>query len=86
MLEMPRAREHHGDAVVVGGLDHLVVAHRAAGLDHRGGASLDCDQQSVGEGEEGVGGDDRAFGERLGEPRFLIGNFIQGITTMPYRV
>ena len=22
----------------------------------------------------------------LGEPRFLIGNFIQGITTMPYRV
>ena len=22
----------------------------------------------------------------LGEPRFLVGNFIQGITTMPYRV
>jgi glutamate dehydrogenase len=41
--EMARAREDHGDAVVVGGLDHLVVAHRAAGLDHRGCARLDRD-------------------------------------------
>jgi len=40
---MARARENHGDAVVVGGLDHLVVAHGAAGLDHRGGAPLDRD-------------------------------------------
>jgi len=23
---------------------------------------------------------------RLGEPHFLVGNFIQGITTMPYTV
>jgi len=38
MPEMPDAGEHHGDAVLVGGLDHLVVAHRSAGLDHRGGA------------------------------------------------
>ncbi len=29
MPEMPRPGEHHGDAVVVGGLDHLVVAHRS---------------------------------------------------------
>jgi hypothetical protein len=27
MPEMPRAGEHHGDAMIVGGLDHLVVAH-----------------------------------------------------------
>ena len=27
MPEMPRAGEHHGDAMVVGGFDHLVVAH-----------------------------------------------------------
>jgi hypothetical protein len=33
MPEMPCGSEHHGDAVIVGGLDHLVVAHRAAGLD-----------------------------------------------------
>ena len=28
----------------------------------------------------------RAPGLELGEPRFLVGNFIQGISTMPYRV
>jgi hypothetical protein len=27
MPEMPRAGEHHGDAMVVGGLDHLIIAH-----------------------------------------------------------
>ena len=58
---------------VVGGLDHLVVAHRAAGLDHRGGAGLDRDQQAVGEREERVGGDHRAFGERRGELQLLRG-------------
>ena len=69
MPEMPRAGEHHGDAVVVGGLDHLVVAHRAAGLDHGGGAGLDRDQKAVGKREEGVGGDDRAAGERCRQAR-----------------
>ena len=44
MPEMPHAGEHHRHAVLVGGGDHLVVAHRAAGLDHRGGAGLDRDQ------------------------------------------
>src|SRR5262249_58826880 len=28
MPEMSRTREHHGDAVIVGGLDHLLIAHR----------------------------------------------------------
>src|SRR5258708_12059552 len=32
--EVPHAGEHHRDAVLVGGGDHLVVAHAAAGLDH----------------------------------------------------
>jgi hypothetical protein len=27
MPEVPRAREHHGDAMIVGRLDHLVVTH-----------------------------------------------------------
>jgi hypothetical protein len=27
MPEMARGGEHHGDAVIVGGLDHLGVAH-----------------------------------------------------------
>jgi len=35
MPEMPPPHEHHCDAVVVGGLDHLIVAHAVAGLDHR---------------------------------------------------
>ena len=44
MPEMPRAGEHHGDAMLVSGFDHFVVAHGAAGLDHRGGAGLDGDE------------------------------------------
>ena len=58
---------------VVGGLDHLIVAHRAAGLDHRRGAGLDRHQQPIGEGEKGVGGDHRAFGQRRRELHFLRG-------------
>ena len=69
MPEMPRAREHHGDAVVVGGLDHLVVAHGAAGLDHGGGAGFDRDQEAVGEGKERVGCDHGAQGQRFAEAR-----------------
>ena len=34
--EVAHAGEHHRDAALVGGGDHLVVAHRAARLDHAG--------------------------------------------------
>ena len=44
MSEMPHAGEHHRDATVVSGLDHFIVAQRAAGLDHGGGAGFDRDQ------------------------------------------
>ena len=44
--EVPHAGQHHGDAGVVGGLDHFVVADRSAGLDHRGGAGFDRDQKA----------------------------------------
>jgi len=64
MPEVPCPREHYGDAVVVGGLDHFVVAHGAAGLDHRGRARLDRGQKAVGEGEERVRRHHRAFGQR----------------------
>ena len=43
--------------MVVGGLDHLVVAHGAARLDHGGGARFDRDEEPVGEGKECVGRD-----------------------------
>jgi len=49
MPEMPDAGEHHGDAGVVGGLDHFIVADRSAGLDHRSSAGFDSDQQPIGE-------------------------------------
>ena len=36
--EVPHAGEHHRHAVLVGGGDDFLVAHRAAGLDHGGDA------------------------------------------------
>ena len=69
MAEVAHAGEHHGEAVVVGGGDDLVVAHGAAGLDHGGGAGLGGRQQAVGEGEEGVGRHHRALGQRLRQRR-----------------
>src|SRR3712207_7897041 len=38
--EVAHAREHHGDAALVGGRDDLCVAHAAAGLDHGRRAGL----------------------------------------------
>src|SRR3972149_1941818 len=36
MSEMPHAGKHHGDAMLVGGVDDFLVAHRAARLGHGG--------------------------------------------------
>ncbi len=69
MPEVARAGEHHGQALPVGGVDDLLIAHRAAGLDHRGGAGGGGGQQTVGEREEGVRRDHRAGGEGLRETR-----------------
>src|SRR6185312_13440824 len=66
MPEMPHPREHHRNPRRIGGRDHLGVAERAPWLDHGGGAGLDGGEQAVGEGEEGVGGDDGPFGGALG--------------------
>ena len=51
----------------VGGLDHFLVAHRAAGLDHGRGAGLGGREQAVGEREERVGGDHRALDLEAGQ-------------------
>ena len=67
MPEVSRPREHHGDAVVIGSLDHLVVPHGAAGLDHGSGAGFHRDQEPIGEGKERVGCDHRAESERLAQ-------------------
>ena len=54
MPEVAHSGEQHGEAGLVGGGDHFVVADRAAGLDHRGRAGFGRREQPVGEGEEGV--------------------------------
>jgi hypothetical protein len=52
MPEMPRPGHHHRDAVVVGGFDHFVVAHRASRLNHSRGAGFDRDQKTIGKRKE----------------------------------
>ena len=54
MAEVAHAAEHHGHAALVGGGDHLVVAHGAAGLDDAGGALVHHHVQAVTEREPGV--------------------------------
>src|SRR5688572_18581586 len=61
MSEMPDAGEYHGDATLVGGGNHLVVAHAAAWLDHGAGSRIDHRIEAVAERKEGVRGGDRAF-------------------------
>jgi hypothetical protein len=63
---MTEAGEHHGDALLVGGGDHLGVAHGAAGLDDRGGAGLGQHVEAVAEGEEGIRGDHAAGDDEAG--------------------
>src|SRR5882724_10715058 len=76
MPEMPDAGEHHGDPGIVGGFYHLIVADRSAGLDHRGRAGFDRDQQPIGERKEGVRRHHRA--PRHGLSEFcLIGGILR---------
>jgi hypothetical protein len=67
VAEVTHAGEDHRQTGFVGGLDDLIVAHRAARLDHHGRASFDSGQQAVGEGEEGVRGDRAALGVDIGK-------------------
>src|SRR5882672_12274873 len=76
MPEMPDAGKHHGDPGVIGGFYHLIVADRAAGLDHRGSAGFDSDQQPIGERKEGVRRHHRAPCHGLGEFR-LVGGILR---------
>src|SRR3954454_8332088 len=57
--EVAHAGENHGDAMLVGRCDHLVVAHAAAWLDDCSGASFYNHIEDVAEREEGVGGHHR---------------------------
>ena len=54
MAEMAHAGEDHGDAVLIGGVNHFLVAHGPAGLDDRGDTGLGGRIDTVPEREEGV--------------------------------
>ena len=56
MAEVALAGEDHGDAVLVGGGDHLGVADAAAGLDDGRDAGGGGGVEAVAEREEGVAG------------------------------
>ena len=57
---MALAGEDHGGSEAIAGGDDLVVADRASGLEDGPDAGLDGGLHAVGEGEEGVGGQDGA--------------------------
>src|SRR6056297_1774369 len=63
--EMPHPGEHHGQPGVIRSLDHLVVTHRATGLNDTGGTRRRRFHQAIGKGEEGVGRHRAALGKRL---------------------
>ena len=58
VAEMTNAGEDHRGVCFVRRGDNLVVAHRAAGLNHRGDPRCCRGVDSVAEGAEGVGGHD----------------------------
>jgi hypothetical protein len=61
VAEVAHAREDHGQISFVGGCNDFFVAHRATRLDDGCGAGFGGGDEAVGEGEEGVGRDDRTL-------------------------
>ena len=62
VTEMPGAGKHHSDAVLVAGLDGLLVANGATRLDDRGNTVLGEDVNVIAERQEGIGRGDHALG------------------------
>src|SRR5262245_48312516 len=61
MLEVPHPGEQHRDVALARHRDDLLVADRAARLDHRDGARVQAGLQRVREREERVARDHRAL-------------------------
>ena len=61
MPEVADAGEDHGQAQAIGGGDHVVVAHRPAGLNDSGGSGLGDGFEPIGKGKESVGGRDASL-------------------------
>ena len=54
MLEMAHTGKDHGKVVGIGGLNHLVIADGAAGLNNGSHSSLGSSKQAVSKGEKGI--------------------------------
>jgi len=52
MPEMAHACEDHGHIVLIGGINHLCIPYRPAGMNYGNGSSLEGLIQAVSEGEE----------------------------------
>src|SRR5207302_10072739 len=79
MLELPFAREHHGDSVFVGRRDHFVVSERAAWLDDRRDSGRGHGVEAVAEREERVARGRAALGPSR---RFLNGELARMHTVL----
>ena len=69
-MEQPDAAERHGNAVLIAGVNDLLVADRAAGLDNGGHAGAAGTLDVVAEGEEGVGAQADTGDVAAGTPSF----------------
>ena len=63
--------KHHRDAGGIRCINHILIAHRSARLDHGGRPGFDGGQQPVGKGKERVRGNNTALGERCVKPERL---------------
>src|SRR5690554_4292400 len=73
---MAHAGEDHGNAMLVGGIDHFLVAHGTARLDHCGDTGSGGGIDAVAEREESIGGHHRTL-------HFQV--FIGGLDTGNFR-
>ncbi len=61
---MPLASENHRQPQPIGSSDYLIVAERAARLDHRRRTSGSSDFDTIGEREERIAGNHRALSDK----------------------
>jgi len=62
MFEVPNAGHDHGDFMIVGYLDHILISDGPAGLDDRRHSRLGGQLDIVGLRQERIGDQDRALG------------------------
>ena len=54
MPKVPHPCKDHGDALLIRGLNHLIISNAAAGLDDGGGAGAGGGEHAVGKRKEGI--------------------------------